>query len=107
MAIFTALYLAPCPRPRPIISPEAPGDVQRLAGDPGRICGGQDHGRGTDVPRLTDPPERRLGFDLLAEIAFRDSGRMEPLGLDHARVDRVHADLPWSQLLGERLRYGV
>ena len=47
-----------------------------------------------------------------ASICLRKSlsampGRVDALGLDHAGVDRVDADLARAQLLGERPRHGV
>ena len=57
--------------------------------------------------RLADPAERSLRLDLLAHLALGDPGRVDALGLDHARVDRVDADLPRAQFLGQRPGHGV
>src|SRR5690242_5252016 len=48
------------------------GDIERFAGDPGRVAGGQKHGGGGDILRLADPAQGRLRLDLAAEVALRD-----------------------------------
>src|SRR5205814_10377514 len=81
------------------VNPSAPKlpvparDVQRFAGDPRRVGRRQEHGRGRDVLRLPDPPQRRLRLDLLAEVTLGDPGGVYASGLDHAGVDRIDADL--------------
>ena len=68
--------------------------------------GEEDRGR-SDVLRLADAAERRLRFDLLAEVALGDPGGVHALRLHHAGVDRVDADLARAQLLGQRPRDGI
>ena len=66
-------------------------DVERFARDPSRIVRRQEHdGRG-DVVGLTDPAERRLGFDLFAHFALGNARRVRSLGFDHARIDGIDA----------------
>ncbi len=85
-------------------SAEAAGDVQRLAGDPARLGRGEEDHRRGDVLRPTDAAERGLGDHLAAKFApvRGDAGRCGAFRLDHAGVDRVHADLARPQLLGQR-----
>ncbi len=48
-----------------------------------------------------------LPFNLFAVIALGNSCCVRALRFDHARIDGVDADLAWTQLFGERLRYGI
>src|SRR5436189_35163 len=52
--------------------------------------------------RLTDAAKGSHGLDLLAGVAVGEADRVEPLRFDHAGIDRVDANLPGPQLLGER-----
>ena len=91
------------PTPCPIRLPRAAGDIERFAGDPRRIVRGEEDGGRGDVVRLADPAERRLCSICLRKSLSAMPGGVDALGLDHAGVDRVDADLARPQLLGERL----
>ena len=56
-----------------------------------------------NVVGLADATERRLCLDMLAEVALGETGGVQPFRLDHAGVERVHADFFRAEFLGERL----
>src|ERR1700736_4939670 len=58
------------------------------------VGGSQVDRRRRDVVRLPNPPQRRRRLDILFEVACHDAHRLDPLRLDHPRVDRIDADLP-------------
>src|SRR4051794_23357215 len=59
--------------------PEAPGDVERFAGDPNGLGRRQeDDGRGYILGE-SDSAQRSLRFRLLAEVTLRDSRRVGSL----------------------------
>jgi hypothetical protein len=70
-------------------SAHSPRDMQRFARDPGRIGRREEHRGRRNVLRLADSPERRLGLDLLAEVALVMAGAPQALRLGHARIDRI------------------
>ena len=83
-------------------------NIKRLPGDPRRFGRSEEDGSGRDVFWLTDPAQRGLRFDLLAEIAFTrgDALRRRAFRLDHSRIDRVDADpaapVPWPATASPR-----
>src|SRR5262245_9364059 len=80
---------------------QAAGDVQRLARKPFRVVRGQKHRRRRDIVGMTDSPEWRRRFVMIAEVAFVEPGRANTLGLDQTWVNRVDAYLPRTKLLSE------
>src|SRR5262249_44750261 len=75
---------------------------ERLAGDPTRLIGCEKYSGVSNVLRLGDAAEWRLGFHHFAEVAFGDSHSMEPLRFHHPRVQRIDPDLSGAELLRER-----
>src|SRR5262249_17203843 len=62
-------------------------DVERFAGDPGRLRRREENNGWRDVLRLTDSAKRGLRFGLLAEMALGDARVANALGFDHSGVD--------------------
>src|SRR5918996_4533248 len=87
--------------------PQAARHQQRLPGHVLRVGRRQIHRRRGDVVGLAHAAERRLRLDHLLEGASGQTGGIHPLGLDHAGVDRVHANLPRAELLGQDARDGI
>src|SRR6266581_7562037 len=79
-------------------------DDEGFARDPGRIAGGQENHRASDVPRLANATEWRLRFDLLAHIAFRNAGRVRSFRFHHAGPNGVDANFARAEFRGERTR---
>src|SRR5947207_1097895 len=82
----------------------ASGNDECFTRDPGRVSGGEENRSVSDIPGLANAAKRRLRFDLLAHIAFRDAACMRPLGLHHARIDRVDTNPARAEFLGQRTR---
>src|SRR5260221_3147316 len=72
---------------------------QDLAGHPRRLGGGEEHGHRGDVTRLADAAEGRLRRQLFLEVASWNTLGASALGVDDARIDRVHSNLPRPELL--------
>src|SRR5262245_41815233 len=79
----------------------AAGEDERLTGHPARFIGCEENRGGTDVLRLPNAAERRLGFDHFPEVTFLQAGRFESLCLHHSRIEGVDTNLLWSQFLGQ------
>ncbi len=52
-----------------------------------------------DVIGLADAAQGRIGDRLLMEVAADEAGGVDAFGFDHARVERVDADLLGSEFL--------
>src|SRR3990172_3709492 len=75
----------------PSALPNSACNRERFAGNPRRIGRREIHGGGRDVLRLADPAQRHFQFMLGAEVALRNTSRMQTFGFGHARTDRVDA----------------
>src|SRR5271170_1463050 len=91
---FVQLQNLPQPAARP----------QQLARQPRGIIRGKERRNRRNILRLSDTPKRSLRHSVLLEIASDKSSRMRALGLNHSRIDRVHANLLWPKLLRENAR---
>src|SRR6266851_8124882 len=80
---------------------------QCLARNPAGIVRSEENRCRSDVRRLRNAPKRRSRLDMLAEVALGKPHGMKAFRLDHARVQRVHANLLRSKLLRQRNRNGV
>src|SRR5262245_58615535 len=82
--------------------PQTARHQQRLAGHVLRVGRCQIDRSRRDVVRLLHASERHLSLDRLLEVTTDEAPRSRSFGLDHARVDRVHANLARAELLGSR-----
>src|SRR2546428_14134533 len=81
-------------------SAQTSSDLEYFSGDPSAIRRRQKSRDRRNVLRLTETAERCLGNHLLLKVAARESQRVKAFSLNSARIDRVHADILWSKLLG-------
>src|ERR1022692_5020982 len=72
----------------------AAGHEEGSTGDPAGIRRSKKCRHGGDVLRLADAAQRSLRLDLFAEVALSDAGGMDALGLNHAGIDGIDANLP-------------
>src|SRR4051794_2685732 len=82
-------------------SADAAGGEELLAGEPAGVGRGQEHGDRGDVADLARTAERGLLDQLPLEVRADEPAGHRALGLDHPRVDRVDADAPRAEFLGE------
>src|SRR6266404_1295691 len=69
-----------------------------LSGEPPSFVGGEKGSNQSDVFRHAGPTERSQRFDRVCNFLV-SLHRTSTLGVDHARVDGVHADVPRSEFL--------
>src|SRR5262245_4448673 len=78
--------------------PQTARHQQRLAGHVLRVGRCQIDRSRRDVVRLPHASEPHLSLDRLLEVATDETARTRAFGLDHAGVDRVHANLARAEL---------
>src|SRR6266700_7435863 len=82
-------------------------DEKRFSSDPFRIIRSEEYRSGRDVLRLADAAKWRLRFKHFPHIAFGVTAGDCSFGDHHARIDGVHANFPWAELLRERSRDSI
>lgn len=87
--------------------PSTAGGENDLPGDPARVVRREKDGSQGDVIGLTDAAEWRAFFSFTAEFALLDTGCAQALRLNHARAERVNADLARAKLLRKRDGNGI
>jgi hypothetical protein len=86
---------------------QAARNRQRIAGDPTRLVRRQEHHGRRYIVWLSGPPERRLRDKLLLEIAADVAHSTCTLSIGKARLDRVDANSPRTQLLRQHAGHPV
>ena len=72
---------------------EAAGGVEKFAGEPAGVLGGEEDGDGGDVAGLADASERSLGLAVLLPFTADEADGVRAFGLDQAGIDGVDADV--------------
>src|SRR5450756_2224108 len=80
---------------------------QHFTRQPSGIIRGEEYGDGRDVSGLPYTTKRRLGGQILFEIAADESGGVCAFGFYHAGVKRIDPDFLGSQLFGKNAADGV
>src|SRR5258708_35769767 len=89
------------------MSAEPAARDQLFAGEPAGVVGSEENGDCCDVVRLAGAAQRGLSDKRLFEIGADDTCAARAFGLDYARVDRIDADFPRAEFLGEHAGDGV
>ena len=80
------------------------GDHECFARNPGGVVGCEEDCGTGDVLGLPNPAKRRLRFDLLAHVTFRDTGRMGSFRFHHSGPDGVDANSARAEFRRQRTR---